>query len=503
MPRVRPQALAALLLASTALAQSTTTSADSTHYTASSALKLAKSWSGSDFYSDWDYFTDDDPTNGYVNYVSKSAGTDAGLVDVQANDVFIMRADSDNVATGRGRDSIRISSKDKFADGVYILDLNHMPVGCGTWPAWWTVVKTGWPIGGEIDIIEGANGLNTSGSPDIYNAASLHTSDACTITGGSYMDGQVGSTVCSAYAEGNIGCGITMDGGGQWGTNGSYGAGVNTGGGGWFAMWRDMEADGSSGGVYVWYWPRTSTKVPADVVDSATSTTDLSGWGTPNANLSVPTCKTDFGNHVIVFDLTFCGDYAGATYTSSGCPGTCETFVKNYPAAYAEAYWSINSLRVYTASGKPASSGSSLSTGAIVGIAIGSAVGVAILGFGLWVCLKRRRAQRSSTADTAPSAPEPYALLAGRKPRVGPTKLAPGKTARHYLEGETPTQLYGRGTGSQRGDDSPGASSSDIKLVDTSAFVAPQARKAGVKPKTSTSTLQQHQAPMGTNSWIG
>jgi hypothetical protein len=59
-----------------------------------------------------------------------------------------MRANSESVASAPGRDSVRISSKDEFADvhtplprkhpvtdgtqGVYILDLNHMPVGCGT-----------------------------------------------------------------------------------------------------------------------------------------------------------------------------------------------------------------------------------------------------------------------------------------------------------------------------------------------------------------------------------
>ena len=57
-----------------------------------------------------------------------------------------------------------------------------MPVGCGTvssldeafalskdrnkalmvqWPAFWTVVDDEWPVGGEIDIIEGDNGAPT------------------------------------------------------------------------------------------------------------------------------------------------------------------------------------------------------------------------------------------------------------------------------------------------------------------------------------------------------
>ena len=54
-----------------------------------------------------------------------------------------------------GRDSNRISSKQAFDESVVILDLEHMPYGCATWPAFWTVSRKGpWPTGGEIDIIE-------------------------------------------------------------------------------------------------------------------------------------------------------------------------------------------------------------------------------------------------------------------------------------------------------------------------------------------------------------
>lgn len=35
-----------------------------------------------------------------------------------------------------------------------ILDVRHMPQGCGTWPAFWEV-GANWPFGGELDIIEG------------------------------------------------------------------------------------------------------------------------------------------------------------------------------------------------------------------------------------------------------------------------------------------------------------------------------------------------------------
>lgn len=59
------------------------------------------------------------------------------------------------VSGTRGRDSNRISSKQAFDESVVILDLQHMPYGCATWPAFWSFSQTGpWPTGGEIDVIE-------------------------------------------------------------------------------------------------------------------------------------------------------------------------------------------------------------------------------------------------------------------------------------------------------------------------------------------------------------
>jgi hypothetical protein len=60
---------------------------------------------------------------------------------------FVMRADSTKVIPNdkgvRGRDSIRIASKKRYGDSVLVLDLTHMPVGCGTWPAFWSVTADG------------------------------------------------------------------------------------------------------------------------------------------------------------------------------------------------------------------------------------------------------------------------------------------------------------------------------------------------------------------------
>lgn len=46
--------------------------------------------------------------------------------------------------TPQGRPSIRLTSKKSYNSGLVILDVEHMPVGCGTWPAFW-MVGPKWP----------------------------------------------------------------------------------------------------------------------------------------------------------------------------------------------------------------------------------------------------------------------------------------------------------------------------------------------------------------------
>lgn len=93
-----------------------------------------------------------------------------------------MAADPKNQGTGRGRNSVRITSKKTYTDSIVVLDLEHMPVACGAWPAFWTVTDKTWPDGGEIDILEGVN-LGT------VNQATMHTGPGCSIPSGGGMSG--------------------------------------------------------------------------------------------------------------------------------------------------------------------------------------------------------------------------------------------------------------------------------------------------------------------------
>lgn len=102
-----------------------------------------------------------------------------------------------------------------------------------------------------------------------------------------------------------------------------------------------------SSGIYVWYWPRGS--VPSDVTNGAPVT---GNWGTPTVAFNGNSgCNIDerFANNNIVFDTTFCGDWAGSVFSNGACSsyGSCNDYVAQNPGAYADAYWTVNSVKVY------------------------------------------------------------------------------------------------------------------------------------------------------------
>jgi hypothetical protein len=102
-----------------------------------------------------------------------------------------------------------------------------------------------------------------------------------------------------------------------------------------------------SSGVYVWFFPRGS--VPADIESGAPRTAN---WGLPTAAFNGGSgCQINkyFANMNIVFDTTFCGDWAGSVWSNGACAskGSCVSYVANNPQAFVDSYWLINSLKVY------------------------------------------------------------------------------------------------------------------------------------------------------------
>ncbi|KAF8193713.1 glycoside hydrolase family 16 protein [Pholiota molesta] len=285
---------------------------------------------GPAFYTYFDWEAIDDPTHGRVNYVDEDTSIQENLT-FASYDTFILSADHKSALSpsGPGRNSVRIISKNTYTTHVALFDVRHMPQGCGTWPAIWETEADNWPDGGEIDIVEG---INDQGP----NAATLHTTAGCSMPQNRWETGTPGQLDCNWLVNSNTGCGVRFSGGL------SYGPDFNDNGGGWYALERTDEH------ISVWFWPRNARDVPREVRNRSI-VLDTSRWGIPSAYFPNTDCdiKKYFGEHSIIINLTFCGDWAGYAYSQSGCPSTCNDFVDNNPAAFAGAYFNFASIRVY------------------------------------------------------------------------------------------------------------------------------------------------------------
>jgi len=304
-------------------------------YLSTSALaatySLADSHVGSDFLNSFTIEAIADPTNGRVNYVNAATAAAQNLTFTSSN-TFIMRADHTTVlsASGPGRNSVRMQSNKQYTTSVMVFNIEHMPQGCGTWPAVWTV-GADWPNEGEIDILEG---VNDQGPDQI----TLHTGSGCTMPSSRSQTGTTLTTNCNANVNSNSGCGV------QDPDSRSYGPTFNANGGGWYAVER------TNSFIQLWFWSRAQSGIPSDVTSGASSV-NTGNWGTPVAYFPSTSCPISsmFGPHNIVFDLTFCGDWAGASnvYAASGCPSTCVDYVNNNPSAFVNAYFQFNWVKVY------------------------------------------------------------------------------------------------------------------------------------------------------------
>ncbi|WRT63876.1 uncharacterized protein IL334_000802 [Kwoniella shivajii] len=303
---------------------------------------LSKTWKGNDFFEGFTWWEWDDPTEGRVNYVNQETAIARNL-SYSNGDTFFMRADSTNVfdPSSRGRDSVRIHSKDTYTDGILIMDVAHMPTGCGTWPAFWTCTRQGpWPTGGEVDIIEGLYGISNAYSNNLFTLHTDGSQNGCTMPSTNRGSGTTLLNDC----RGGVGCGV-RDKSGK-----SFGEEFNKNGGGIFVMRRSRTR-----GFSFWFWPHNAATAPTDITTGSQVVME-SLWGTPIANFPTDQCDVSqqFDEHEIIINLTFGGVWGGADaqWTSSGCAGnvgwTPNDFIDKNPQAFTDAFWEIRSLRWYT-----------------------------------------------------------------------------------------------------------------------------------------------------------
>lgn len=178
------------------------------------------------------------------------------------------------------------------------------------------MVGANWPNQGEIDIYEGVH-QNT------FNQATLHTSPGCVpaVGPGSETGRRVANADCGA-GGGFDGCGV------QSNTATSYGTAFNSQGGGAYAtLW-------TSAGIKIWYF--ATGNVPADI---RSGNPDPRGWGTPVANFAGCDFDAKFRDLNIVFNITFCGDWAGKVWGQTACAKvnpSCSAYVAGQPQSFVD-----------------------------------------------------------------------------------------------------------------------------------------------------------------------
>ncbi|KAK5172231.1 uncharacterized protein LTR77_003869 [Saxophila tyrrhenica] len=298
--------------------------------------ELVDDYEGTTFFDKFSFYSGYDPTNGHVQYVNQTVAERNGLASTSPEGRTIISVDTTNRYPngGPGRPAVRLVSNNAYTHGLFILDLVHMPYGCGTWPAYW-LLGPDWPSNGEIDIIEGVNTID-------HNSMSLHTSNNCTISGAE-QSGDFQTSDCNKDVNGNSGCGSSAS---NTNTPNNYGAALNRANGGVYAT------EWTSNYIKVWFFGRNN--IPTSITIGAP---DVSQFGVPVYNAQGQ-CPIDqhFNNMSIIINTDFCGDWAGNVFTQyAGCPsspgqnswGSCVNYVGDNPSAFTEAYWSINSVRVY------------------------------------------------------------------------------------------------------------------------------------------------------------
>lgn len=141
------------------------------------------------------------------------------------------------------------------------------------------------------------------------NAMTLHTDAGVFLqtdhTFNSSIKGKVVTPNCDVAAKNqpsNSGCTIKDD------DDLSFGSGFNQNGGGIYAT------EWTSDFIKIWFFPRHT--IPADILSGNPSPNEA--WGIPSSLFSGNfDIDVHFKDLRLVFDTTFCGEYAGATFNQS------------------------------------------------------------------------------------------------------------------------------------------------------------------------------------------
>lgn len=354
----------------------------------SGPYKLAEAHVGDEFLQYYTFYKGDDSLGsaGFQRYVDGETAVKEQLVQVDP-DTHHVRLNSlaGDHADARRR-SVRLEGNTRWNSGLFLLQVHHIPAGCGQWPAFWLTDEDQWPLHGEIDILEGVNyqshaktALHTSPDCSMYAhvpdyAYTGHWDRATglpdTFTGIPDYTTNLPADNCwtqTPHQWANQGCVVVND------QNHTLGPGINENGGAVYAL----EWDPANNRIASWVFLHRDG-LPPNLQDSllsyhhdpttTTSSTivspDPSTWGLPYGYFAIGNgtgCSADhFVNMRIVLNTAFCGTVAGNRFFSD-CPShiatkfnasndpvkSCNAYLASEPEELQQAYWDIAGVYVY------------------------------------------------------------------------------------------------------------------------------------------------------------
>jgi hypothetical protein len=315
--------------------------------------------------SDWEFspganldtldgFGNKDPTHGSVVY-----GPNSDLVQIKNKQLY-MYVEPKAPSSGF-RKAPRIHCKTLFNEGLFIIDVEHIPVGPGVWPAFWlngnVTGEQRWACKGEIDIIEGVTDHSTNDNigKSTKNLSTLHTSivdgkdctqdgvpdithNSCSATDKSTWTtcGCSGKEICPT-----AGCSV------EFPDANSFGIDFNNNKGGVYAC------ELLRGQVTIWFWSRNSTIPDFNDPDPTTWTTS-----NPKNTVRFKPCPKHFKDLALIINTTLCGDWAGRVFDPIAADHPtddniqksmkdCIGYMFDQSVDLSEAYWVINSLKIF------------------------------------------------------------------------------------------------------------------------------------------------------------
>uniref|UniRef100_A0A914D607 GH16 domain-containing protein n=1 Tax=Acrobeloides nanus TaxID=290746 RepID=A0A914D607_9BILA len=260
---------------------------------ANETYSIIKEYAAPNFFDDFWYDNRNGHVFGFSRFADNKTAWEEGLVAYRNNQVYI-GADHTNIVPNNtwGRMSVRINSFQRYSSGLFLLSMDHLPVGpyatgsgwhsSPVWPAFWFVGESG--TNGEFDAYEGFN-PNDFAFVTLINWASWKWGNCTNLNNiTSYYNG-------SGWDHNRM----TLD-----TPHGTADMPFNNAGGGVYAVqWSYPD--------FIRTWTFVKPNVPADITNGSPNP-NPDTWGQPHSYFPFGTnCNPNVINDVyMVLNIAFC-----------------------------------------------------------------------------------------------------------------------------------------------------------------------------------------------------